>query len=351
VGVTRLDLRDFRCFARARVEASTGINLLYGPNGSGKTTILEAMHLLGTGRSFRVRELGPLVRFGAEGFELEAAIEPRQTLRAYGGPGGRSLSLDGETIRGTTALATALPVQALHPEMHALVEGPPDGRRRFMDWGVFHVKRPYLDAWRRYHRALRQRNAALKRPLPGADARVWDGELAIAGEQVDALRAEYVNALSIGFRTFAERLLPGAADVRYVRGWGEGVSLTEALNDSLERDRTARATQVGPHRADLEVELAGQPARYLASRGQQKILAVCLGLAQARVIAAGCPRPMVLLVDDPMAEVDERRAMSLAQELAEFPAQRFITGLTREAYPSSVDRLFHVKQGEVRQVI
>ena len=112
-----------------------------------------------------------------------------------------------------------------------------------------------------------------------------------------------------------------------------------------------RATQVGPHRADLEIALGGQAARYLASRGQQKVLAVCLGLAQAQVIAAASPRPMVLLVDDPVAEVDESRAALLARELAEFPAQRFVTGLTRETYPGQVDRLFHVKQGEVRLVI
>ena len=351
MGVIRIELRDFRCFARVGLDAHPGVNFFCGPNGSGKTSVLEAVHVMGSGRSFRVKELRPLVRRGTEDFTVEATIEPRHVLRARGGTGGRVLTLNEQPVRGSAALAAELPVQALHPEMHALIEGPPEGRRRFLDWGVFHVKRPYLEAWRRYHRALRQRNAALKRPESGGDFRVWDSELVSAGEYVDAQRLEYAEALAGAFRAFAERLMPAAAELHYRRGWADEHTLAVALERFVERDRLLKTTQIGPHRADLHIRMDGLEARSLASRGQQKMLALCLGLAQGEVIGRAAERRMVLLVDDPVAEVDVTRAERLAGELSRIQAQRFITGLTREAYPGHVDRLFHVKQGELVQMI
>jgi DNA replication and repair protein RecF len=352
MAVEALELTDFRCFAQASLAPDPGTNLVIGPNGSGKTTVLEALHVIGTGRSFRVRELSPLVRFDQARFTVAARIgQPRQTVAAIGGTGGLELTLNGQPLRGTAELAAVLPVQALHPEMHALIEGPPEGRRRFVDWGTFHVKQRYLDAWRAYQRALRQRNAILKQNPFDPTRRVWDQELVTTGEQVDRDRRAYLDRLAGAFEPMATGLLQAPAAFRYRPGWIPELGLAEALERSLERDQQLRSTQVGPHRADLEIRLADTPSRYLASRGQQKLLAVGLGFAQAQVIASAAARPMVLLLDDPMAEIDGDRAALVVRALAEIPAQRFVTGLLPETWPGPVDALFHVKHGELGQVI
>jgi len=352
MGLDRLEARGFRCIGAAGLEPHADTNLIVGENGSGKTTLLEAIHVIGTGRSFRVRDLGPLVQRGAEQFELIGRTShPRQLIEARGGSGGLQLRINEQTLRGTAELASVLPVQALHPEMHALIEGPPEGRRRFLDWGAFHVKQTYLDEWRRYHRSLRQRNVALKEGMPRRELDAWDAELIRAGAAVDRDREEYVGLLAMRFVEVSTALLGLTSELHYRRGWPEGQTLDEAIRASAERDRLLKATQVGPHRADLEIRLAAAPARHAASRGQQKMLALSLGLAQAQIIAGATTSQLVLLLDDPVAEVDSEGAARLATEVARVPAQRFITGLSRDSYSCEVSRVFHVKQGEFTQVI
>ena len=352
MGLDRLETRDFRCILAASLEPHSETNLIVGENGSGKTTLLEAIHVLGTGRSFRVRDLSPLVRRGAEQFELMGRTShPRQAIEARGGNGGLQLRINEQTLRGTADLASALPVQALHPEMHALIDGPPEGRRRFLDWGAFHVKHAYLEEWRRYHRALRQRNAALKEGMPRREMDAWDAELIRAGTVVDHDREAYVLLIAERFAQVSGALLGPASALRYQRGWSKGQTLEEAIRASEGRDRLLKSTQVGPHRADLEISLTAAPARHAASRGQQKMLALSLGLAQAQIIAGATTRQLLLLLDDPVAEVDSEGAARLASEVARVPAQRFITGLKRDSYPCEVNRVFHVKQGEFSEVI
>jgi DNA replication and repair protein RecF len=353
VAVQSLALKDFRCFASATVPAAApGTNLFFGENGSGKTTLLEAIHVLGAGRSFRVRDAGPLVRHTAPAFVVGARlVEPPYALDVRGGTGKLEATVNGRPAAGTTELASLLPVQALHPEMHGLVEGGPEVRRRFLDWGAFHVKRTFLESWRRYHRALRQRNAALKL---GADARsvdIWVDELVENGEVVDEHRRAHVDALAQAFRAAAHALTGADATLEYRSGWERGLSLAEAMNASERRDRSQRATQVGPHRADLRILLGDRPARHTASRGQQKLLAISLGFAQARVIAEAADRGLVLLLDDPMAEIDQERRNRLAMLVEDVPAQRFVTALTLQDYAGPVETAFHVKQGELGQVI
>ena len=352
MSLDQLEARDFRCIRAASLDPHSETNLIVGENGSGKTTLLEALHVLGTGRSFRVRDLSPLVRRGAEQFELCARTsQPRQVIEARAGSGGLQLRINEQGLRGTADLAFALPVQALHPEMHALIDGPPEGRRRFLDWGAFHVKQTYLQEWRRYHRALRQRNTALKEGLPPRELDGWDAELIRAGTIVDRDREECVRLIAERFAQISGSLLAPPSRLRYQRGWSEDQTLEDAIRASAGRDRLLKSTQVGPHRADLDITLAAAPARYSASRGQQKMLALSLGLAQAQIIASATTRQLLLLLDDPVAEVDGEGAARLATEVARVPAQRFVTGLRRDSYPCDVNRVFHVKQGELTQVI
>jgi DNA replication and repair protein RecF len=352
MGLARLELRNFRCVQAASLEPHPETNLIVGDNGSGKTTLLETIHVLGTGRSFRIRELEPLVRRGTDGFAvLGETLPSRQSLEVRYGIAGLELRQNDHRLRGSTELAALLPVQALNPEMHALIEGAPEGRRRFLDWGAFHVKQGYVEPWRRYHRALRQRNAALKDTAPRRDLEAWNIEITSTGAALDSLRKDYAAELAARFAKVGTTLLGAVTGIGYKQGWPEGQTLEEALCASVERDRLSKATQVGPHRADLEITLGGTRARYAASRGQQKMLALALGLAQAGIVAGAVMRPLVLLLDDPAAEVDCEGAARLVEEVTRIRAQRFITGLRPESYPCEPNRVFHVKQGEFIQMI
>jgi DNA replication and repair protein RecF len=160
-----LVIEDFRCVARAELELDSRCNLISGANASGKTSLLEAIFVLGRGRSFRTARTEILIRNGAEAFTLAGKVAGAGRIRPLGmrlGRDGMEARVSGRPVSGLAELATVLPAQAIDPEVHRLVEGGPQERRRFVDWGVFHVEPSFVDHWRRYQRALRQRNAALR---------------------------------------------------------------------------------------------------------------------------------------------------------------------------------------------
>jgi len=327
-------------------------NYIYGPNGAGKTSLLEAIYLLGRGRSFRTRQNRRLIRHGDDHFSIFGELTTAGSRRRIGvglGPGGLDLRLDGTAAPGMAALAHLLPVHVIEPNIHQLIEGGPRERRRFLDWGVFHVEQGYLEAWRRYRRVLGQRNAALK---AGRGETAWNDGLISAAQTVDESRARYVEQLSGSLAGLGERLLGDPLEVGYRPGWRSGISFEEALSASLARDQGTGATQVGPHRADLLVSLGARGVREEVSRGQQKLVAAGLILAQIRVFAAGREDGGVLLVDDPAAELDEVALAALIGALDDLPAQLVMTSLSQALLPPVAGYpVFHVEQGRVGSML
>jgi DNA replication and repair protein RecF len=218
---------------------------------------------------------------------------------------------------------------------------------------VFHVEPRYLRAWREYRRILGQRNALLRQTHRRAEEAVWDEALVRAGMEIHERRTEYVANLSPLIAALGARLLGRPLFVDYRAGWRGGASLAEALRESESRDRDARYTQVGPHRADLEVSFTDALVRDAASRGQQKLVVAALILAQVAAFAKTAGYGGTLLVDDPSAELDADAVDRLRAELLSTNAQLVITGLSRgPQYASRADfRAFHVEQGEVRAML
>jgi DNA replication and repair protein RecF len=248
----------------------------------------------------------------------------------------------------SSEIAEILPVQTIGPDSHRLIEGGPSERRRFLDWGVFHVEHSYLEAWQRYRRVLGQRNAALLRSGDaGRELRIWTQALAEAGQEVDRFRRAYVERLARGVNEEAEALLGYAITVQYRPGWRADLSLAEALDASAARDRALGRTEPGPHRADLVLHVDGRRVHDEASRGQQKLVAAALILAQQSVLAGSEAARGVLLVDDPAAELDTGAFGRLLERLAGVRSQLLFTGLAEldKLAPISV---FHVERGQVR---
>ncbi len=340
----------FRCLQDVEFVPDHTLNLISGPNASGKTSLLEAIFYLSRGRSFRASGNRELIQTGRSAFTLYGEIladggDHRAGVEVAHGE--RRIRIDGSN--GTAAeLARIMPVQAIDPEVHNLVQGGPEYRRRFLDWGVFHVKHRFLEAWRRYQQALRQRNAALRGGEPAANVQAWDEAFVTAGEEVDALRREYFDAYLSLLSPIIKEKLPFNAICRYRRGWSDDLGLQQALHQSSAQERRLGSTQVGPHRADIAISVQDRRARYRVSRGQQKLLAATLVIAQTRFVAANGIGDLVLLVDDPAAELDRDNRRRLFDLLQKIPAQMFVTALEPEDLPwSDQGLMFHVEHGRL----
>ena len=340
---------------------SPRINIISGDNGSGKTSLLEAIHLLGLARSFRSSRLLPVIQH-----ELDECTVFGQVALAQGGLSSLGISrnrlgelhirIDGENVRSAAQLAETLPLQLINPDSFRLLEGVPKIRRQFLDWGVFHVEPRFLPAWQRLQKALRQRNSWLRRgTLDGAAQAAWDRELCLASEEIDAYRRSYIQALKPEFeQTLSELLdLPGLT-LSYYRGWDKERELSEVLGATLSRDQQLGHTQAGPQRADLRLRMGAYNAVDMLSRGQQKLVVCALKIAQGHLVNQTKRGQCLYLVDDLPSELDEQHRLALCRLLEDLHCQVFITcvdhELLRQGWRTDTPvAMFHVEHGQITQ--
>ncbi len=325
----RIQVSDFRCLESASVEFDPEFTLIVGPNASGKTSVLEAIYVLGRGRSFRSRLLEKLVRTGADRFVVfgEIALAERDArLGVEGSAEGIRAKVDGGRVSSLADLATWLPVQIIDPEVHRLIDEGPSQRRRFLDWGVFHVEHRFIDIWLRYQQVLKQRNAALRAQQPKSLVSAWDADLIRLGEAIHDARGRYLTTLSDRAHAVAEALLGATLSLSYRSGWSRDLTFAEALAASWTHDQEMGSTQVGPQRAEIGIRLDGVPVKDRISRGQQKLLAAALLVAQLDLFPKESVTP-TLLLDDPAAELDQDRLMNLIEEVARQSVQLVVTTL------------------------
>ena len=356
-----LRLARFRGFDSVELRPQPGINLITGGNGAGKTSLLEAAHLLANGRSFRGRVRDGLVRDGCPNLEVFAEWTERSGSRRRAGlkHSGRDWEarLDAEPVSSLAELCSALAVLSFEPGSHALIAGGSDHRRAFTDWALFHVEPDFLVLWRRYARALKQRNALLKDHPSGEMLAAWDQELIESGEPMTRMRASYLRRLEPLLARYATAYLPevGQVHLRFSPGWRrDGQSLADALAQSRARDLLQGHSTTGPHRADWSIEFERLPGRNALSRGQEKLLALCCVLAQASDYAEERGEWPVVALDDLASELDHTHQRRVLVDLAHCGAQVLVTGTESPPGLASTDlrpALFHVERSEVRALI
>jgi DNA replication and repair protein RecF len=262
---------------------------------------------------------------------------------------GVTARIAGRPAGSLAELSQAFPVQVIEPGIHRLVEEGGAGRRRWLDWAVFHVEPQFVDSWVRYTRALKQRNAALK--VDPAQAPLWDGELARLGEIIAESRGRLVKQLEPYWQDAVGALSGQPVELHFLRGWSQEHSLHEALIASRARDEARHLTHAGPHRADVAVRLHGRPAREVLSRGQQKLVAVAMTLAQLRFLQITTGTTPTLLLDDPAAELDAEHLERFIAQVSELKSQLIVTSLHAESRLfGSPARSFHVEHGRVQPV-
>jgi DNA replication and repair protein RecF len=352
MSLVELTVEDLRCVQHAELALDSRHNLIWGSNGSGKTSLLEAIFLLGRGRSFRTRNSERLIRHGQPRLTVFGRTDaiPAQALGVQVARGGGTMArISGSTAASLTELSEAFPVQVIDPGVHKLVEEGGFRRRRWMDWGVFHVEHGFADLWVRYTRAIKQRNAALRHQL--AQSGVWDPEVARLGELIAEARRTVLEGMQPAWHQAVSELSGLDVELHYSRGWSQDVPLGQALVDSRARDQAKGLTHSGPHRADVLVRLAGRPAREVLSRGQQKLVAIAMILAQIQLLQERTATTPTLLLDDPAAELDGRHVLRFIEAVSRLKCQLVLTSL----HPhldlfGKPERVFHVEQGRVAPV-
>jgi len=342
---------NFRCLRDVQLDLSPGFNLVVGANASGKTSLLEALAYLGRGKSFRGASTATVIQHGEREFVLFGELEhngQQQRLGVRNSGDGLEVRVDGASASGAAPLAEALPLQVIDPEVHSLIAGGPEQRRRFLDWIAFHVEHGHLLAWRQFRRALKQRNAALRNKASPATIRSWNAEFATLGLQLDASRRRALETTLDSLAEQSDALLQTALAFEYQQGWAKERDFAKTLDEGLERDIQLGATQAGPHRADLKVSYDTRLARKLVSRGQQKLLASAMILAATETAQIALERPLLLLLDDPAAELDAESVGRLMAAVGRLGCQVVATSLNPVVLELvAAPTLFHVEQGVV----
>lgn len=349
-----LKISHLRNITQANLKFSPGINLIAGPNASGKTSLLEAIVLLCRGRSFRTARISQLVQHQSKQMLIVGMIYEGKKFHSLGLSREHNKTLMKLNGRPLTRSTELIELQALHvitPESHEILDQGPKMRRQYLDWGVFHVKPAYLQCWQRYHRILRQRNHALRSGEVKQAIQAWDKPLVTEAESLHAYRVAYLEKLGPALHKFGQQLLDLDVEFSYQPGWSKKyLNFAAQLVNDLEHDRSRGYTQSGPHRADISVKTSGTPVTQIFSRGQQKLLISAMYLAQV----SNSPSPGLLLIDDLPAELDPIRRERLMAAAASTRAQIFVTAtepnlIRLENWTEK--KVFHVEHGDFHEVI
>lgn len=355
MAVVLLRGENFRLYREFQIELNPQLNLIVGNNAAGKTTLLEAIFVATRGRSFRAQNLAELC--GPAGQSWNAYLDFRQDENQHQvGIGwtrsGVDLRLDMERNARVSDVLRAVPLQLIEPLAHRLLDEGPAYRRSFIDWGVFHVEHSFLGTWRRYQRALKQRNKALREGLGIESIRAWNEELVTHGEFLNDMRERHVAATNSAFSAWTKRLM-GTSDATVVwhRGWPAEQGLRDCLDGNIDQHQNIGTTAHGPHRAELKISFEEARARGRVSRGQQKMLIAAMVLAQAEILISEGISPPILLVDDFSSELAPEFQASLAEALVAYRGQKVITAFEVPAGFSRCEAaMFHVEQGTIRPI-
>ncbi len=349
MSVCQLNIHSLRNIHQAKLTLHPSFNVFHGANGSGKTSVLEAIYLLSAGYSFKTRETLPLVRYGERHLTVYARTFSDETVslrKIISGP--TQVKLNTQSCQKNSMLARFIPCQVFYQDIFQIIDAGPSVRRSLMDWGVFHVKHEYHELWRNYRQVLKQRNALLRQRPSRNNILPWDRQLVELANDLNQLRQDYFKEWQVAFQQFLSQLSDIECTINYYRGWRDnGKTLDVILEEQFAADCQRQYTQSGAHQADIRFETTNATAKQGLSRGQQKIILIALKLAQGHLLEKNC----IYLFDDITAELDINHVRQLMRCLQDVKGQKIMTVLDPVSLQSVLDttevQYYHLNQGTV----
>ncbi len=330
MSLAQLNVHHVRNIASAQLTLHPRYNVFYGANGSGKTSLLEAIYLLGTGHSFCTREIASLICRGESALTVFARTHDQDTISIQKStilP--TQVKLNQQPCQRSSDLAHFLPCQAFYQDIFQIMDEGPSVRRSLLDWGLFHVEPSYLSVWKDYRRIVKQRNALLRQKANLQHCLPWNTMLIERALELDRMRADYFKEWSHVFQIFVSQLTDTSCAIRYYKGWdkkGSGKDLSNILLEQFASDTQAQYTHSGAHHADILFDAGPMCGKQSLSRGQQKIILIALRLAQAHLL----PKPCVYLFDDIAAELDAKHLERFFNCLSQVKGQFFLTAIDHQ---------------------
>ncbi|SRR5579883_151399 len=361
MALLRIDIAHFRNLLSVKLSPiPAGFNIIYGENGSGKTSFLEAIYYLSLGRSFRSGVASRIINQNADKLSIFAHIDTESGQTVPVGieryqHGEAKIRVSGQDVRSIAELADLTPVQLINTNCYNLLDTP-GVRRKYLDWGAFYLSKDFMRVWRLFERALKQRNAALRNQLGPRELALWDEELIQHALALDQIRRQYVQSLLPLITQKASELLSIAdLEIYYHSGWHDEANYRDILAQNIDKDRQAGFTQYGPHRADFKINVQGVPAKDILSRGQQKLFVCAMILAQGTLLTRYANKRSIYLVDDLPSELDVTSRSKLMSLLSRQEAQIFVTAVDHKMLDSFLidkpTKMFHVEHGDMRTVM
>jgi DNA replication and repair protein RecF len=352
----RLKIENLRNIKEAEILPSNNLNLITGSNGAGKTTLLEAIYLLARTRSFRQSQNKTLIKRGENKLTLFSELQSDRGNRDRIGlskqKDSTTVHKNSKKITKLSELAKSIPLTIITPNIQRIVEEGPTHRRKLLNWGMFHVEPIYAQLAQRYNQTISQRNRALIRN--GNDLSVWTKQLVDLGNELNRIQLQYIGEWNAALTDlYANQASQMVCKLELYSGWKIGLSFEDALAELLTTDRERGFTSAGPHRLDVRMVVEGRGVKNFFSRGQSKLLALNLMIAQTQLLKRRQRENPILLIDDIKSELDEKSYFQIIETISNLNIQTFITDLNQSLSSrfEAVDlKMFHVEHGQISEL-
>ena len=355
--ISNLRIFNIRLFESLDIALAPKFNIFLGKNGAGKTSILESIDLLSRGKSFRCSNVSEIMKQNETNLAVSCSIilsDSEVSLSLARKKSASELKVNSLKAAKWSEITSHLPVISIHPESYLVITGSPSERRKYIDWGLFHVEPSYKNSWSSYMRALKQRNVCL-RYKQITQARQWHATLCEYGLIINQARLDYIQAIKPLIKQYAEHLnLKSTIDIEYKQGWSLDNELLELLDQELLEDDLPLSTGVGPHRANISLKWDGKKFAATSSRGQQKVLAIAMYLAQSQYMSDNFSKKGVYLIDELPAELDQNTCQKVLSLLVELNSQVVITSVSEHYLKDFVPentKWFHVEHNQAKAML
>lgn len=348
--ITKLRLHNFRSTINQEYIFNNNVNIFYGDNGVGKTSILEAINFLSSGKSFRKGNFKNLINFNKDDLTvyLECLLsDNKQVFSVNKNKTGKWLGKKNQTkISKQVDITNIFPVVSIDPEVYRLVDFGPLYRRNYLDWMVFHVKHDYITLWKKVYKCIKQLNILYKNKAQKEEIATWESSFVLFSEQLNIIRREAFTDIHSNILKLSLYMQEEINDLNIVfkQGWSENIGLQEQLELDRSKNLMYGQLQHGPHKMDIKIQTGNHQASQTLSRGQKKILSIAFYMAYIEYLNNHDINP-ILCLDDFDAEIDNHKLKKAAVFFNNTNTQIFITSVQKKkilkAFPEA--DLFHVK--------